>query len=148
VAAAPLRARVVAPPPFVHGWERGLRADPDAAVKFELRLTPQNVHVLRQVAEAVSDPKSSQYTQYLTAEEVNRLVAPSEAHVAAVVGWLSAHNVRPLALSVPTRTKRWHIHVSALADRRSCSSTRGRAPSSSGPRSPTPSAFLTPSSTR
>lgn len=41
----------------------------------------------------MSDPTSREYGQYLTNEEVNELVAPSDQDVSQVLQWVSSHGI-------------------------------------------------------
>jgi subtilase family serine protease len=52
-------------------------------------LAPNNSAQLNSLAQAVSDPSSSQYGQYLTPAQYDAQFAPTAAQVSAVSGWLA-----------------------------------------------------------
>ena len=52
-------------------------------------LAPDNSAQLNSLAQAVSDPSSSQYGQYLTPAQYDTQFAPTAAQVSAVSGWLA-----------------------------------------------------------
>lgn len=67
------------------GWTVGVRPAPSTVVPFMVALKQRNLDRLDKIFEAVSDPTSLQYGEYLTNEQVRALVAPQPASVAAVL---------------------------------------------------------------
>jgi subtilase family serine protease len=64
--------------------------DPNAEIGFRVYLGWNNPTAAVALAQAVSDPGSSSYRQYLTPEQFRRQFAPSKAQVAAVQSWLES----------------------------------------------------------
>src|SRR5256714_8587031 len=65
-------------------------ADPNENVGFRVYLGWSGADAAEALAHAVSDPKSSQYGQYLTPAQFRNQFAPSQAQVAAVQSWLKS----------------------------------------------------------
>ena len=65
-------------------------ADPNADIGFRVYLGWQNASAAEALARAVSDPNSSQYRQYLTAQKFRKQFAPSPSQVSAVQNWLKS----------------------------------------------------------
>jgi subtilase family serine protease len=63
-------------------------ADANASLGFRVYLGWKNASAAEALARAVSDPNSSQYRQYITAQEFRRQFAPSQSDVSAVQSWL------------------------------------------------------------
>ena len=63
-------------------------ADPNATIGFRVYLGWNNPTAAVALAQAVSDPHSSSYRQYLTPGRFRQQFAPSQAQVAAVQSWL------------------------------------------------------------
>jgi subtilase family serine protease len=61
-----------------------------------LRLTrsPEQETALQQALAQMQDPHSSQYHQWLTAEELGKTYGPAQADIQSVVSWLSAHGLQ------------------------------------------------------
>ena len=88
-----------APPPTPKGWidtTAGVDEDLDIDLVFSIR---EDVTALEAHAIAVSDPSSPLYGDFLNAEELDALVAPEPADVAAVISWLAKAGVEPSELS-------------------------------------------------
>ncbi|MFL5661888.1 MAG: protease pro-enzyme activation domain-containing protein, partial [Ktedonobacteraceae bacterium] len=64
------------------------QADPGANIGFRLYLGWNNPSAVEAFAQAVSDPHSSSYGQYLTPAQFRQQFAPSQAQVGAVQSWL------------------------------------------------------------
>jgi subtilase family serine protease len=64
--------------------------DPNAGIGFRVYLGWNNPTAAVALAQAVSDPGSSSYRQYLTPEQFRQQFAPSKAQVAAVQSWLES----------------------------------------------------------
>jgi subtilase family serine protease len=62
--------------------------DPNAGIGFRVYLGWNNPTAAVALAQAVSDPRSSSYRQYLTPGQFRQRFAPSQARVAAVQSWL------------------------------------------------------------
>jgi subtilase family serine protease len=65
-------------------------ADPNASVGFRVYLGWQNAAAAEALAQAVSNPRSAQYGQYLTPQQFRRQFAPSQNQVTAVQSWLKS----------------------------------------------------------
>ena len=63
-------------------------ADPTSYVGFRVYLGWSNPSRVEALAQAVSDPKSSSYGQYLTPSQFHLQFAPSQSQVGAVQSWL------------------------------------------------------------
>jgi len=63
-------------------------ADPTSYVGFRVYLGWNNPSKVEALAQAVSDPKSSSYGQYLTPSQFHQQFAPSQSQVGAVQSWL------------------------------------------------------------
>ena len=86
-------AAFVEPQQLTNGWSvTGRTAEP--RVQFTVALVQQNIDALKGVASEVSDPTNARYTDYLTANEIAVLTAPSADDVAAVTNWLTSNNVK------------------------------------------------------
>jgi len=64
------------------------QADPKADIGFRVYLGWNNPSAVVALAQAVSDPHSSSYGQYLTPAQFRQRFAPSQAQVGAVQSWL------------------------------------------------------------
>lgn len=95
------------------GWQLTSRADAAAKVTFQFGLKQQNLDVLDSKFWAVSDPKSPEYQNFMSIEEISAIVAPKAEDVKIVKTWLLLHGVKeadikPLAgdaLEVTTTVK-------------------------------------------
>jgi subtilase family serine protease len=65
-------------------------ADPNAVIGFRVYLGWNNPTAAEALAQAVSNPRSSSYRQYLTPGQFRQQFAPSHAQVAAVQSWLES----------------------------------------------------------
>jgi subtilase family serine protease len=75
-------------PPWANAKNYKAAADPTADVGFRLYLGWTNPSSVEALAQAVSDPHSAQYGQYLTPAQFRQQFAPSQAQVGAVQSWL------------------------------------------------------------
>jgi subtilase family serine protease len=64
------------------------------SVSAKVWLSPRNAAQLDALAQAVSDPASSQYANYLTAAQYDQQFAPSAGDVAAVRQWLTGDGLQ------------------------------------------------------
>ncbi|NXF12553.1 TPP1 peptidase, partial [Smithornis capensis] len=67
--------------------------DPQHPVQLTFALRQRGTARLARLVEAVSDPQSPQYGQYLSLEQVRDLVQPSPATLMTVLKWLQGHGV-------------------------------------------------------
>lgn len=76
-------------------WEVVGFAEPTAVVPLRIALAPNNADLVEEIATDVSDPRSSNYGKYLSAEELRELVQPDRAQAARLRAWLDAAGVAP-----------------------------------------------------
>lgn len=74
-------------------WVLERDAFPDETITFKVLLKQQNLDKLDSIFWEVSNPKSPQYGQFLTQQDIATLVAPDQSSVRRVVDWLSASGV-------------------------------------------------------
>ncbi|NXT17331.1 TPP1 peptidase, partial [Syrrhaptes paradoxus] len=95
------------------GWAHTGRVGPGHDVQLTFALRQRGTGRLAQLVDAVSDPRSPQYGQHLSLEQVRDLVQPSPAALMAVLKWLQGHGVEDcrsvttldfLECSMPART--------------------------------------------
>ena len=86
-------------------------ADANASLGFRVYLGWKNASAAEALARAVSDPNSSQYRQYITAQEFRRQFGPSDAQLASAIqidlnGLIrgNSHSVLPASLRAPPGT--------------------------------------------
>ncbi|KAF1460547.1 Tripeptidyl-peptidase 1, partial [Spheniscus demersus] len=75
------------------GWTHIGRLSPSHEVQLTFALRQQGMVRLARFVDAVSDPHSPRYGQYLSLEQVRDLVQPSPATLMAVLKWLQGHGV-------------------------------------------------------
>ncbi|NXL80320.1 TPP1 peptidase, partial [Leptocoma aspasia] len=75
------------------GWAHAGRVDPGHPVQLTFALRQRGTAHLARLVEAVSDPQSPQYGQYLSLEQVRDLVQPSPATLMTVLKWLQGHGI-------------------------------------------------------
>ncbi|KAM4905514.1 tripeptidyl-peptidase 1 isoform 3-T4 [Sylvia borin] len=75
------------------GWAHAGRVDPEHPVQLTFALRQRGTVHLARLVEAVSDPQSPQYGQYLSLEQVRDLVQPSPTTLMTVLKWLQGHGV-------------------------------------------------------
>ncbi|NXY39937.1 TPP1 peptidase, partial [Pomatorhinus ruficollis] len=75
------------------GWAHAGRVDPGHSVQLTFALRQRGTAHLARLVEAVSDPQSPQYGQYLSLEQVRDLVQPSPTTLMTVLKWLQGHGV-------------------------------------------------------
>ncbi|XP_021394447.2 tripeptidyl-peptidase 1 [Lonchura striata] len=75
------------------GWAHAGRVDPGQPVLLTFALRQRGAARLARLVQAVSDPRSPQYGQYLSLEQVRDLVQPSPATLMTVLKWLQGHGV-------------------------------------------------------
>jgi len=72
------------------GWKQTVRAAPDARVRYTLALKHRNLAVFESLFLEITNPKSGQYGQYLSIDEVMDIIAPVEEDVQVVLDWLES----------------------------------------------------------
>ncbi|KAF1502248.1 Tripeptidyl-peptidase 1, partial [Eudyptes filholi] len=75
------------------GWTHIGHVSPSHEVQLTFALRQQGMARLARFVDAVSDPHSPRYGQYLSLEQVRDLVQPSPATLMAVLKWLQGHGV-------------------------------------------------------
>lgn len=75
-------------PAWANAKNYAAAANPNDAIGFRLYLGWNNPSAVGALAQAVSDPHSSSYGQYLTPAQFRQQFAPSQAQVNAVQSWL------------------------------------------------------------
>ncbi|KFM09328.1 Tripeptidyl-peptidase 1, partial [Aptenodytes forsteri] len=75
------------------GWTHIGHVNPSHEVQLTFALRQQGMVRLARFVDAVSDPHSPRYGQYLSLEQVRDLVQPSPATLMAVLKWLQGHGV-------------------------------------------------------
>lgn len=75
-------------PPWANSKNYTSAADPNAYVGFRVYLGWTNQSAVEALAQAVSDPHSPSYGQYLTPAQFRQQFAPSQSQVGAVQSWL------------------------------------------------------------
>ncbi|NWU73274.1 TPP1 peptidase, partial [Pterocles burchelli] len=75
------------------GWTHTGRVGPGHEVRLTFALRQRGTARLAQLVDAVSDPRSPQYGQHLSLEQVRDLVQPSPAALMTVLKWLQGHGV-------------------------------------------------------
>lgn len=81
------------------GWSAVSRAEGSHPITLQIGLKQQNLDKLEQHTIHVSDPSHARYGQYLSAEAVHELIAPSDVAIDLVKAWLGDHDITPSALS-------------------------------------------------
>lgn len=76
------------------GWHIQRRAAPTGMVNFIFALKQQHLDVLESKFWSVSDPKSSEYQNFMSIEEVMSIIAPKAEDVTLVTEWLLLHGVK------------------------------------------------------
>lgn len=98
-AGAPL-ARLRSPVPAGVAHATKLRhADPNRVMHVAISLPYRDPEGAQRLADAVSDPRSPMYRQYLTPEEVGARFGPTEADLAVVSEFASSHGFRTTLVS-------------------------------------------------
>ncbi|EGC34780.1 hypothetical protein DICPUDRAFT_152956 [Dictyostelium purpureum] len=80
-------------------WVRKIQSEriPNhASMTFNVYLKQQNAEVLEDTIKLISDPKSSQYGNYLSVNDITNIVAPSHETIKTVENWIKPH--RPLKM--------------------------------------------------
>ncbi|KAH8690679.1 peptidase S8/S53 domain-containing protein [Talaromyces proteolyticus] len=74
-------------------WVKGSRIESSAILPVRIGLSQTNLEIGHEFLMDVSDPKSSNYGKYWSADEVHNKFAPPEKHVDAVKEWLIAAGI-------------------------------------------------------
>ncbi|XP_041257124.1 tripeptidyl-peptidase 1-like [Onychostruthus taczanowskii] len=75
------------------GWAHAGRVGAGHPVQLTFALRQRGTAQLPRLVQAVSDPRSPRYGQYLSLEQVRDLVQPSPATLMTVLKWLQGHGV-------------------------------------------------------
>ncbi|KAJ7436198.1 subtilisin-like protein [Mycena latifolia] len=75
------------------GFSRVGPAPVDQVLNLHLALTQRDITGLHDTVYEISTPRNARYGQYLTQDEVEQFVSPSEETVSQVNSWLSSHNL-------------------------------------------------------
>ncbi|XP_009465834.1 PREDICTED: tripeptidyl-peptidase 1 [Nipponia nippon] len=75
------------------GWTHAGRVNPSHEVQLTFALRQRGTGRLARLVDAVSDPRSPRYGQYLSLEQVRDFVQPSPATLMAVLKWLQGYGV-------------------------------------------------------
>lgn len=110
VAAAPSPYAVKESIVLPRGWTREQAAPADHVIDLRIALPQPNFDVLERHLYEISDPEHPRYSQHLSKEEVEELVAPHPDSLSAVEEWLAENGI-PIASYSPARD--WvHIKIS------------------------------------
>jgi kumamolisin len=83
--------------------------DPASMLNITVALKLRNTEQLHEFLQAVQDPASSKYHQFLTPDQFNSMYGPTQAQAAAVVAYLKAHGLTVADVTADNRL----IHVQA-----------------------------------
>lgn len=81
------------------GWSSIRRSPHQQGLQLMFALKQTHLAELESTLMRVSDPDSEQYGQHLSNEEVHALVAPDDAHIAAVKNFLKKHGITAICLT-------------------------------------------------
>merc|ERR1711907_413437 len=93
VLAAPLSSLHVTEPSLCCGWADDHSNAALNRVKFTIQLRERQMDQLRDIALAVSDPRSPTYGNHLSQADIDKLTSPSKSDVDAVRAWLNQEGV-------------------------------------------------------
>lgn len=79
--------------PVPNGWNAVTRPSPAHVIELQIGLKQRNQAELEKHVLEISNPSHVRYGQYLSAEEINDLVAPSDSTIDLVRAWLAEHGV-------------------------------------------------------
>ncbi|KAK3940912.1 peptidase S8/S53 domain-containing protein [Diplogelasinospora grovesii] len=97
------------PPP---AWTKQERADGNMRLPLRIGLKQRNLHHADEFLDSVSNPKSSKYASYWTAEDVADMFAPSDESISSVKLWLLESGIPASRVSV-SPSKSWISVVNA-----------------------------------
>jgi tripeptidyl-peptidase-1 len=81
-------------PAYSNNWVQNPRAVHSAIpVQFTIVVKEQGTAEVKRIAKAVSDPKSAEYGNYITQEDLDKITAPLASDTAAVTNWLKAEGL-------------------------------------------------------
>jgi len=75
------------------GWTEIARAHSPATLNLQIGLKHKNQDLLEQHLLEISDPSHERYGHYLSANEVNDIIAPSTEAIDLVKAWLLEHDI-------------------------------------------------------
>ncbi|EFA79323.1 peptidase C53 family protein [Heterostelium album PN500] len=65
-------------------------------IPFRIFIKQQNVDSLKDIVRAVTDPKSQQYGQYLTIDEITEVIRPTDEAIKTIDAWLRENNAKSI----------------------------------------------------
>jgi subtilase family serine protease len=74
-------------------------AHPNKMFNLIFAIKQRNTDKLTRIFESVSDPKSSNYGNYLTIDQITAIVEPAPETISTIVGWLATHGLTDYTLS-------------------------------------------------
>jgi len=75
------------------GWTMLGRAKPTEEVSFSVGLVHRNFDKFVAKVESITNPKHAEYQNYMSIDDVNRMIAPTKKHRDTVISWLTSHGV-------------------------------------------------------
>lgn len=85
-------------PTLVNGWTVSREALGVSTVSFRILAKEQNLDVLAEIAQKVSDPSHPEYTNYLTREKLDDLTRPSKDDIAVIRRWLATFSSAQISI--------------------------------------------------
>jgi len=76
------------------GWNQIEEIQKSRTIELTFALKQRNLNILEDIFWSVSDPKSSSYGEYLSFDQVTKLVAPTSQDIQTVISWLVENGVR------------------------------------------------------
>lgn len=76
-----------------NGWTKLNRYTGEKPFTLNIAIKHQNVDVVRKIWKAVSNPKSPEYGDHLTLDELNKIWSPSEEAIETVRSWLHKYGI-------------------------------------------------------
>ena len=87
-------AELVSPPMYTNSWYRARAHVADAhEIVVTIVVKEQGLDVIKRIANAVSDPASTEYGKYASQSQIDAISSPSRADMTAVVSWLAHSGV-------------------------------------------------------
>jgi len=105
-------------PKLTNGWTHSM--DHNGDVTFVVRARERNIDQIKIIANQVSDPKSPEYGNFLTTNQLNKLTEPKKEHVDAIRSWL---NTVQDATVVETQGRTFQVTTSSEAASKLLSTT-------------------------
>ena len=96
---------------FAERWESVSEASESYVVEFDLLVKEDNMDKMREIVEVISNPKESQYANYMTTEEIDILTKPKTRDLRLVTSWLESQG----ATFEVIRDRRVHVTMDVLS---------------------------------